>query len=462
MTRLPQLSNKSLILSVLVLFLLSLILFKNILFKIKSQQLNLLIISIDTLRPDHMGVYGYPKNTTPNIDTWAKGASVFTNVRTVVPMTHPSFVALMTGKSPFQTRITANRGSPLSNNSQTLASILKSSGFKTAAFTTGALNPKITNLNQGIDEDDFLFYKAYYYLDNQEIYYQTEREGYEQFLDKALSWMDKNKDQRFSLWVHLMDPHRPYTPPDDLKCQFNQKYCGYIIAKSAQELEAEIAASQFCQNQGIPKQKLELAQTLYDGGVAYSDRLTGKILKGLKDKGLDKNTLVILYGDHGEGFDHNYYFNHRGVLYESAIKIPLIVKNPLSKTKGKDDKFALNLDILPMILNQLDLSVDEDGFDSELNRKEGHFANSSLTKFAIIEGGYKYIYSLPSSCLLDGQTEELYDLKNDPGELKNIASEKKDLGELLKMKLFKYLAQYNLPPVDRDIIEIKEEGALSY
>lgn len=456
-----KLPNKILILIVLVLIFASLILFKNILTKIKSQQLNLLIVSIDTLRPDHMGVYGYQKNTTPNIDAWAKGASVFTNVRTVVPMTHPSFVALMTGKSPFQTRITANRGSPLSNNSQTLASILKASGFKTAAFTTGALNPKITNLNQGIDDVDYLFFKAYYYLDNQEIYYQSEREAYEEFLDKALSWMDKSKGQRFSLWVHLMDPHRPYAPPDDLKCKFNQKYCGYILGKSDKELEAEIAQHQFCQDQ-IPKQKLELAQTLYDGGVAYSDRLVGKILQGLKKKGLDKNTLVILYGDHGEGFDHNYYFNHRGVLYESSLKIPLIIKNPLISKQGFDDKFIINVDILPMILDQLGISFKREDFDSRLNRKEGYFTNSSLTKFALIEGNYKYIYSLPSTCLLDGQTEELYDLKNDPAEFKNLIGEKKDLSDKFKMKLLKYLSSYNLPPSNRDIIEIKEEGALSY
>lgn len=453
MRRLPQLSNKSLILSVLVLFLLSLILFKNILHKIKSQQLNLLIISIDTLRPDHMGIYGYQKNTTPQIDNWAKEASVFTNVRTMIPMTYPSFTTLLTGKDPLKVRIITNQGWLVSNNSITLAKILKDRGFKTAAFTTGALNPNLTNLDQGMDENDHLFFKAYYYLDNQEIYYQTDRAGYESFLDQATSWLDKNKDKKFSLWVHLMDPHRPYQPPSDLKCQFNTKYCSYIESRTNQQLEDEIVSNQFCQDQEVPQEKVEMAQTLYDGGVAYSDQLVGKILKVLEEKGLDKKTLVILYGDHGEGFDHNYYFNHRDVLYESAIKIPLIVKNPLTKVKGQDDKLTLNLDILPMILKGLGISFKKEDFDAQTNRSQAYFANSRLTKFAIIEGRYKYIYSLPQSCLFNNQTEEVYDLESDPGELKNLVMEKKDLSEKLKRRLLKYLSSYNLPPATRGRID---------
>lgn len=453
MSKLPNFQIKFLAFGVVILSLLALTLSYQIILKTKSQNLNLLIISVDTLRPDHMGIYGYSKNTTAQIDAWAKDAQVFTNLRTIIPMTYPSFATLMTGKDPLKVRIIANQGWLVSNNSITLAKILKDNGYLTAAFTTGALNPNLTNLDQGMDDQDHLFFKGYYYLDNQEIYYQTERAGYENFLDKTTEWMEKNKDKKFSLWVHLMDPHRPYSPPDDLKCKFNQKYCSYIENRTDQQLEDEIVSNQFCQDQEVPQEKVEMAETLYDGGVAYSDQLVGKILKMLEEKELDKKTLVVLYGDHGEGFDHNYYFNHRDVLYESAIKIPLIVKNPLTKVKGKDDKLMVNLDILPMILKGLGISYDEEDFDSQTNRSQAYFANSRLTKFAIIEGNYKYIYSLPQSCLLDNQTEEAYDLKNDPGELKNLVSEKKDLSEKLKMRLLKYLSQYNLPPATRGRID---------
>lgn len=446
-------------LGIILLFLLSLFLLSQIILKIRSQQLNLLIISIDTLRPDHMGIYGYQKNTTPQIDAWAKEASVFTNVRTMIPMTYPSFATLMTGKDPLKVRIITNQGWLVSNNSITLAKILKDNGYLTAAFTTGALNPNLTNLDQGMDDQDHLFFKGYYYLDNQEIYYQTDRAGYESFLDQATSWLDKNKDKKFSLWVHLMDPHRPYLPPDDLKCKFNTKYCSYIEGRTDQQLEDEIVSNQFCQDQEVPREKVELAETLYDGGVAYSDQLVGKILTALAQKGLDKKTLVVLYGDHGEGFDHNYYFNHRDVLYESAIKIPLIVKNPLTKVKGKDDKLTLNVDILPMILKGLGISFKKEDFDAQTNRSQAYFANSSLTKFAAIEGGYKYIYSLPQSCLFNNQTEEVYDLESDPGELKNLVSEKKDLSEKLKMRLLKYLSGYNLPPAIRGRIDNNLENS---
>src|SRR5690606_38193005 len=107
-----------------------------------------------------MGVYGYEKNTTPNIDEWAKDATVFTNARTVIPMTYPSFAALMTGKDPFITKINRNFGDLISDNNITLASIFKKNVFKTAAFTTGAVSESLTNLNQGVDDFNYLTFKS--------------------------------------------------------------------------------------------------------------------------------------------------------------------------------------------------------------------------------------------------------------------------------------------------------------
>ncbi len=463
MSYLPKRSLLKVLLFLIILIGLIFLLNLSFFSKLKSPEFNLVIISIDTLRPDHMGVYGYNKDTTPNIDTWAKNANVFTNVRTIVPMTMPSFAALMTGKNPLDTRIVTNQGWLLSDNSTTLASVLRSKGYRVASFTTGALNPKITNINKGVEETEFLVFKRYFFKEQNEYYYQSDRGEYETFLGKSQDFLSKNKDSKFFLWVHLMDPHAPYQPPNDLKCKFNQKYCDYINSNSQEELEEERADYQFCQNESIPQDKLELFETLYDGGVAYSDKLVGQILNQIKKLNLEKNTIVLLYGDHGEGFDHNYFFNHRDVLYDSALKIPLIIKTPDTNSK-KSDLAIDNTDILPTLLDLLGIKYQDPNiygksFSSEFGlnpirfgnivssgQKKLFFSNHTLTKFAVLDGDYKYIYSLDDSCLLNGQNDELYNLKDDPKELNNLFESKPKIAQKLKDELFKYLSKYNLPP----------------
>lgn len=449
---------KVLLLSFFVVFLIAIISYGTA----RKQSLNLIIISIDTLRADHMGVYGYSRNTTPNIDQWAKDATVFTNATTMVPMTRPSLVSLMTGRNPLKTRIITNQGLPLSWNTKTLAVILKDYGYITGAFLPyGNYANDKTGIYQGFDEIKNHVYKYYYYKNAQERYGQNEAKNYEKFVGEALSWLQRHKNKKKFLWVHLLDPHAPYYPPENLRCKFNQKYCNAILGKTLDELDEQRAKYQECQTQEVPKNTLETMETLYDGGVAYSDRLVGKILNKLKETGLDKNTLVVLYADHGEGFDHNYYFNHREVLYDSAIKIPLIIKDPLIKSGKKSNRLIENADILPALLDLLGLpqinpKVDGISFVDEFSnnfitkfiarkRNYSYSINSTWTKFSIFDGKYKYVYSLPESCLLENQIEELYNLQNDHRETKNLIKKKKEVAKKLKIELFQYLSPYNLP-----------------
>lgn len=419
---------------------------------------NLLLISIDTLRPDHMGTYGYEKNTTPNIDEWAEKGTVFTNVRTVVPMTDPSFAALMTGKTPVKTRIITNGGIPISKNTKTLAKILSENGFYTSAIL--AKFP----VKQGFDEIKSAPYVGYYYpegaVDKSKVLYRhlNSLGEYEKFILSSTDWLKANKDKKFFLWVHLMDIHAPYFPPQDLRCKFNSKYCKEIMGKSEEDLDKLRAEYQICQEDEVPGERIELMETLYDGGVASADRLTGKILDTLKELNLDKNTLVVIYSDHGEGFDHNYFFNHREVLYDSAVKIPLIFIDPTAKGPAQSDLMVQNMDIMPSILEMLGVNSNSYRFDGKsfagvfdalpIPTKVRDFSilvNNSWTKYAITDGQFKYIYSLPESCVNNGQTEELYNLVDDPKETNNVIKTNKKEAESLKNKMFDYLSDYNLP-----------------
>ena len=421
---------------------------------------NLLLISIDTLRPDHMGVYGYGKDTTPNIDKWAKSAAVFTNAATAVPMTHPSRAALFTGKDPAKTRIISNSGLLVSENNKTLTSILAQNGFFTAGYSTIG-----SALDQGFEVFNTHEFKSFYYngakAEYNERFTMTERADYEKFILSSADILKSSKDGgRFFLWVHLVDPHAPYFAPGGLRCKFNSKFCDEISGKNLEELEELRAQYQSCQNNPVPQDRIELMEALYDGEVAAADRLVGKILDNLKELGLDKNTLVVLYGDHGEGFDHNYYFNHRQVLYDSSIKIPLIIFDPAKGRSGeKSDVLIQDVDILPTILDFLGIDYKKGSFDGKsfagqfgkfskiipAPRKRAIFANSYFSKFAIVRDNLKYIYSLPQSCLLESWHEELYDLVADPNETKNLAGERtKELGKL-RDDLLEYLSDYNLP-----------------
>lgn len=446
---------------------LAILLLPQAIFKARAKTLNLIIISIDTLRPDHMGAYGYGKNTTPNIDKFAKNAMVFTNATTVVPMTHPSFFSLMTGQDVFKTRIISNQNLGISDNTKTLATRLKDAGFKTSAFVSAE-----ASLSQGFDRFGTYDFKYYFSQDGHDRFGQSSREGYEDFLAKAAASIKNNKGKFFT-WIHLIDPHAPYFPPDDLKCRFGEAYCGQIKGKTLEEIDNSRSDYQQCQSRIIPGEKLDLMQSLYDGDVAAADRIVGNILQKIKKEGLEKNSIIVIYGDHGEGFDHNYYFSHQGVLYDSAVKIPLIIYHPFSQTHGYSDILLQNTDVLPTILDLLAVSYEDTisgksfapvlsgGILPDLFRTKRQYsfsADSMLKKFSVTDGRYKYIMSLPGSCMFKGQKEEIYDLKNDRYEAKNIIKENTALYGKLKSELLMYLSQYNLPLVQNPVI--KEEQLL--
>ncbi len=458
MKKLKKLISKKLFL-VIIILILSYTAFefgRQIYIVKRAKDLNLVIISIDTLRPDHMGVYGYEKKTTPNIDNFSNNAKVFTNVSTTVPMTHPSFISLMTGYDPLKTRILNNSFSGISWNTKTLATELKTAGYKTAAFITGE------PLDQGIDDFHFHIFK-YFQFDKSgnEQFRQSSRADYESFIRQASGWLEKNHNTKFFTWIHLMDVHAPYYPPDDLRCKFNSKYCSQISGKSLEDLERLRGEYQKCQNRTVPKERIGLMENLYDGGVASADRITGEILNTLKKIGVLKNTIVVIYGDHGEGFDHNYYFDHRTVLYDSAIKIPLIIYDPLSDHKMTSNVMLQNTDILPTLLDLMSIK-DNSAFDGQsfaylfnrslfinpfpANRRKYSFSeNNNLSKFSVSDGEYKYIYSLPGSCIHENNYEELYNVEKDKYESNNLIDKLPRIAGRLKQVLYEHLAPYNLP-----------------
>ncbi|MBI4008768.1 sulfatase [Candidatus Roizmanbacteria bacterium] len=443
----------------------------------KSEKLNLVLISIDTLRADHMGVYGYKKDTTPNIDAWAKNAFVFTNAVTVIPETFPSMISIFTSLNPVKSKLTSNMVGPMKRSTGTLTQILKKNKFVNAAFLNSvALTKELTNLDTNFDT-----YVDYDVIQDDPNDFDH-KENYENFISEGLEWLGKHKKSKFFFWMHLIDPHAPYSPPDDLKCKFNTNFCKTIFTSSSEDLEEKRLSLWRCHSSPLAKKDNELFKTLYDGSVAYTDKLVKRIFTKLESTGLDKKTIVVLLSDHGEGFDHNYYFDHGDNLYDSNNKIALLIKHPFYKEKQKKiNQLVQSIDIAPTLLQLLHISDGipfSDGISFSNIFKSGFITNILFSKkrdFAysmtrtggaksIYDGRYKFISTKKgANCQYNNQERELYDISKDPNELHNIYNQEKKRSLSLQERLNNYFKDDIKPPagnfdkVDKKILQERLE-----
>jgi len=445
-------TRKQIILIVLNLLLLTVVfvLFKTIKTRQRTQKLNLILISVDTLRPDHMGIYGYKKNTTPNIDKFFKKSYKFTNVYTSTPKTYASMVSIMTGLSPASTRIYDYLGRPLTSKEVTITEYLSSQGYHNAAYI---MNSSLVYSNRNTTTKLEKGFEKYRYLAPIEIKGKNAFYSHSEsinFVNEGSAFIKENTKGPFFIWFHLIDPHAPYSPP-------NSPIDKYV---AAQQREKYRGLPNGCFNPEVPPESIISKLTyLYDQEVRFSDSLIKEIFKTLKKQKLQDNTIVVLTADHGEGFDHKYYFHH-GSLYESNVRIPLLIKIP----KGIDKQIktrVLNFDFAPTFLDLLGIKYSSSKFDGLslvplIKGDEKGFAqykrnifgyNHSLQYFSIFNGEYKYFYSAKKACLATGASEELYNLTEDPKENK-LLQNSSVIKEKLKRKLLKHLAEKNIVQVN--------------
>jgi arylsulfatase A-like enzyme len=399
---------------------------------------NIILISIDTLRTDSMGTYGYNKNTTPNIDRFAKNAVVYSNAYTQIPATYPSFASLMTGLTPFESGIYSNgeteiEGKPtktgrnaerskIDEKTKTLAAILKENNYFTKALLTNVvLGGERTFLDRGFDE-----YKTFSY--------QYGKTSHGPIINETLSWMDKSANIKnpFFLWIHFLDPHSPYTP--------SREY----VEKGYNLEEFEMVRSQPCRTESLDKDFVNFYKALYDGEIAMTDKAVGRILDKIHELNLDKNSIIVIYGDHGESFEHHLYFEHLYTLYEPLIRIPVIIYDPDNKRFGERvDDSLMSSDFFTILLNKLNITSTTE--KNKQNNSESVFSmNTQASKFAIRKGDYKYIYSLEHDECSPFTKRELYNLKNDPEELTNLINRETIVVNALHKELIAFIENKDL------------------
>ncbi len=388
---------------------------------------NLLILTLDTTRADHLGCYGYENAHTPNLDAFAQDRAVrFDNAITSVALTLPSHATIMTGTYPVFHGIHDNNGFILDEEVTTLAEILSDEGYATGAVLASYPLSSEFNLDQGFDHYNDDFQEDWR---ESEIAARGDRSfGFvERTADRvnqaAKRWLDKHDQEPFFLWVHHFDPHQAYSPPAPYDSQF--------------------------------------ASAPYDGEIAFTDEYFGRLLGDLEQRGLLDNTVIVVVGDHGEGLGDHGEPTHAAFVFDSTVRVPLLISSPAAglAAGGVVDHQVGTVDITPTVLELLGVEPHSDiqgqSLVSDLlNPGSGQSLPVLVeTHFCQYHLGWAPLRALRTDQwkVVLGPKPELYNLEQDPGETHNLAAVEPDKLAEMTESLQTFVREHTSPVWDRSI-----------
>jgi choline-sulfatase len=352
---------------------------------------NILLITIDCLRADHLGFYGYNRSTTPNIDRLASLSQVYLNSYSHVPWTQPSIASLFTSKHPKDIGI-SEINDVISKKEVMLAEVFKSNGYQTEGYYSHIFFKPNLGYQQGFDNYDGTVLKKGGHIHS--------IVSSEYLSDRVINRFNAGDiTNPFFIWIHYFDPHKDY-----------KNHKGFVFGSSPLDR--------------------------YDSEIAFTDFHINRIIELLKEKDYFKKTIIVIVADHGEEFNDHGGEGHAQTLYEEVIHIPLIIYMPGAKHKVLENIVVMT-DIAPTLVDIAGLSKPEEFDGQTLFEKEDmivyseNYRNNRIQK-GIIEKKYKLIF--------DGKNNktELYNLERDPYEKNNIITLEEEQSMKLKNKLFKY------------------------
>ncbi len=324
---------------------------------------NVLWVTIDTVRADHLSSYGGPAQT-PAFQRVADSGVLFEQAFAQIAVTGPSHTTMLTGTGPW-THGTLLNGIPIQRELATLPEILRDNGYRTAAFVSAYVLEGELGFSRGFDvyDDelgrfpglaDLVFFRSVAmvrrHFDPDLV---VERRG-DRTTDKALTWLE-GRDEPWFLWVHLFDPHGPYEPPAPFDTRYAQGLKSSVAAGTPVLEQYDVAPYLRKSLAGVTSVPWVVAQ--YDGEISFADEQLGRLLDGIEARGQLDTTLVVVNGDHGESLgEHKVWFDHGDDLYDPATWVPLAIKLPGGAHQGArvDDPVEL-VDLAPTILDLLDL-----------------------------------------------------------------------------------------------------------
>lgn len=395
----------------------------------KSSGANVILVIIDALRPDHLGCYGYFRNTSPNIDALSKRSLVFKNTYSAAPWTRSAIASIVSSKLPIEHGIYAERKNErLGDEFLTAQEFFNEKKYITAAIYA---NPHL----------DFGLVQNFNYIDYKGV------QPADLIYSKAINWLKNNSDKKFFLLIHSIDPHDPYHFHE--ACSFTSKDSKYRRLEPLFPPRRD-GSGITCENREniirLNKEQLSEMEANYDGEIAFTDHHLGRLVSYLKQNKLYEKTIIIITADHGEEFlDHGGYW-HGCTLYNELIKVPLIIYLPSVNHKVFEQKVS-TIDIFPTLVDLFDRdNYDAYDFSGQSllplveNKKWEEKPIFSATgfrgllKYSLIAGDYKIIR------YADGDVIGLYNLKNDPNESENLMKSDSKILKFLNCLLSKLIA----------------------
>jgi len=358
----------------------------------------IVLISIDTLRADHLPAYGYTKVRTPNIDALARDGVLFENAYSHAPQTLPAHTSMLSGRLPFEHGVRDNIGFTVKPGQWMVQKALHDHGWPTGGFVSAYVLRAATGINQGFDTFDSDLPPS----SGELSIGQVQRDG-DKTLAVAQQWLDaRDRSKPFFLFVHFYEPHKPYSPPS--------RFSSYAP---------------------------------YDGEIAYSDELVGRLFDRLRAVGLYDRATIILLSDHGEGLGDHGEQEHGLFLYKETTHVPLIVKLPGNHAARRVAAPVQHIDLAPTILDLTGIQKPGDlrgrslrpllegtgtlpdaGIYSEALYSRYHFGWSEL--YALTDARYR---------LIRAPRDELFDLQRDPNESASIAAERPQVRQAMRSAL---------------------------
>jgi len=425
---------------------------------------NIVLISVDSLRADHLGCYGYPRPTSPRVDQLAAEGALCERVFCPGLPTQPSHTTLYTGQHPITHGIVAHGGkAKLSKSAPFLPEILMQNGYTTCAVDT-------------LVRERIWFARGYEYIIDpsiRHVFYASVT--VEELNERAIRWVKTVPNGPFFLFIHYWDVHYPYVPPEAYNDLF---YDGNATDPDNHALDpwwthpigAMARDTWLRTSSGERITDPHYVRALYDREIRYFDDGLAHLLGVLKDLDLAENTIFLMLADHGESMtEHRIFFDHYG-LYDSTLQVPLLVRWPARIPAGRRVKGMLQMsDVAPTLLEAAELQVpgemegrsffrDLTGEDTGVGHERIFSAESTWqAKWSLRTKDTKFILSREPD-LLGNPARELYDLRTDPREERNLAEEDTRLSSELEGQLEGWIAD-RLRALERTEDPVRAEGA---
>jgi len=373
---------------------------------------NVILITLDTVRADHLACYGYDRIQTPTLDGLARDGVVFERAISQVPLTWPSHAAILTGTYPFQNGVQDFTGQPLAPQFHSVAQALKQHGYATGAVVSAFVLDRSWGLNRGFDFYDDAFSAETFQKKDIGL---VDRKAAES-VTHAIGWLKKTPHRPFFLWLHLYDPHSPYDPPEPYRTQYQDH--------------------------------------LYDGEIAYADHELGRLVAFLKQNQLYDHTLIAFLSDHGESLGEHGEHEHGFFVYNSTVHIPLIVKPPAGSgiRPGRAVRPVETVAVAPALLQLVGV---KDPIEKQFHSHglfgadaEKEDASYSETFYPFSSFGWSPLHALETSRYhyIEAPVPELYDVVADPEEKNNLASQQTATVAVLKDKVASLLREKPFSP----------------